>query len=175
MKRNVLYPVIFLLVPILLAGMAYAALQPPALIASAADSESLRESESQARRLEGTWRMQVTIRNCQTGDPLRDFPAYLSFAQGGTLTETTTGFSPSLRSPGHGIWQRSGGHNYSAVTEAFLFNPAGEWVGGQKLTMAITVVAADQINVTATNQLFDTEGNLTLSGCATAVGQRMKN
>jgi len=57
------------------------------------------QSESQAGRIEGTWRVQLTVRNCQTGEPLRSFPALFTFAKGGTLTATTAGQSPALFSP----------------------------------------------------------------------------
>src|SRR5882762_10993049 len=38
-------------------------------------------------RLQGTWRVQVNPRNCQTGAPIPSFSVLLSFARGGTLTE----------------------------------------------------------------------------------------
>ena len=40
-------------------------------------------SESQAGRLEGTWRVQLTVRDCQTGAVQRTFPALFAFAKGG--------------------------------------------------------------------------------------------
>ena len=131
--------------------------------------------DSKARRLEGTWRVEVTIRNCQTGEALRTFPAFLTFAQGGTLVETTTGFSPAMRSPGHGFWEHTGGDTFKAVSEAFLFNPAGVWVATQKLTQTIAIGNnPDELTSTATNEIFDTNGNLTTSGCATAIAHRLE-
>src|SRR5277367_4242856 len=39
--------------------------------------------------LEGTWHLQVTVRDCNTGLPLRPtFPAVFTFAKGGTATLT---------------------------------------------------------------------------------------
>src|SRR5580765_4452404 len=38
-------------------------------------------------RLQGTWRVQVNPRNCQTGAPIPSFAVLLSFHRGGTLTE----------------------------------------------------------------------------------------
>ncbi len=161
-----------LLVALTLAGT----LSPtPALGAMAQQSESPGKSESQARNLEGTWRVEVSIRDCQSGAALRTFPALLTFAQGGTLTETTTGFPPALRTPGHGFWRHTGDHTYSAVSEAFLFNPAGVWTGTQRLTQAIEIGAdPDELTSTATNEIFDTNGNLLVTGCATAVARRFK-
>jgi len=132
---------------------------------------ALEDSESHGGKLEGTWRMQVTIRDCASGAALRTFPAFLTFAQGGTLTETTTGFPPALRTPGHGAWEHLGGQTYRAVSEAFLFNPAGVWTGRQRLTQIIELSKdGEEMNSNATNEIFDTNGTLTVNGCATAVG-----
>jgi hypothetical protein len=138
-------------------------------------TEQAKSSAKQSQGLEGTWRVQVTIRDCQSGTALRTFPAFLTFAQGGTLTETTTGFPPALRTPGHGIWSHVTDHTYSAVSEAFLFNTAGVWTGKQRLTQVIELGdGPDELSGTATNEIFDTNGNLLVSGCATAVATRME-
>ena len=148
----------------------------PALAATAQQqSQDQERSESQGQKLEGTWRVQVTIRDCQSGAALRTFPAFLTFAHGGTLTETTTGFPPAQRTPGHGVWSHMDAHTYSAVSEAFLFSPAGVWTGKQRLTQVIEIGHdADVLSSTAMNEIFDTNGNLILTGCATAVGNRFE-
>jgi hypothetical protein len=133
------------------------------------------KSDSNGRRLEGTWRVQVTIRNCQSGAELKKFPALLTFAQGGTLTETTTAFPPAQRTPGHGYWQHARARTYTAVSEAFLFNAANAWTGKQRLTQAIEFGGdPDEFNSTATNEIFDINGNLLVTGCATAVASRLE-
>src|SRR5262249_16417990 len=71
-----------------------------------------------SKRPEGTWAVQVTIHDCQTGQDVRTFPALLTFAQGGTLTETTAGFPPAARTPGHGFWRFAGGDAYEATSMA---------------------------------------------------------
>lgn len=141
------------------------------VVGAAPKAQSIENSESHGGKLEGTWRMQVTIRDCASGAALRTFPAFLTFAQGGTLTETTTGFPPALRTPGHGAWEHLGGQTYRAVSEAFLFNPAGVWTGTQRLTQIIEVsIDGEEMNSNATNEIFDTNGTLIANGCATAVG-----
>jgi hypothetical protein len=138
-------------------------------------SAKLQESQSTGGRIEGTWRVQVTLLNCQTGAELRNFPALLTFANGGTLTGTSTVLSTGLRSPDHGIWSHTGGQNYHAVEEAFIFNPAGAWVSTQRVTQDIQLAAdGDTFTSNATTQFFDTAGNLTLSGCAKAIATRME-
>jgi hypothetical protein len=73
-------------------------------------------------QVESTWRVIVTIRVCQTNAVIRTFPSLVTYAQGGTMTETTTAQSPTLRGPGHGVWQRTGEQTYNQVFEAFTFN-----------------------------------------------------
>ena len=133
------------------------------------------ESQSTGVRIEGTWGVQVTQRNCQTGGEIRSFPAMLTFARGGTLTGTTTAFPVALRGPDHGVWSHDGLRNYQAVSEAFLFNPAGAWVATQRITQAIELSAnADSFDSNASVEFFDKAGNVTATGCATAVARRMQ-
>ncbi|MEP6922562.1 MAG: hypothetical protein ABI967_15675 [bacterium] len=158
-----------LMIALVLAGTC---LWQPALAATMQrETQTQEKSESNGNKLEGTWRVQVTIRDCTSGAALRTFPAFLTFAQGGTLTETTTGFPPASRTPGHGFWEHLGGHSYRAVSEAFLFNPAGLWTGRQRLTQIIEIGNhGEQLNSNATNEIFDTAGNMIVTGCATATG-----
>jgi hypothetical protein len=75
----------------------------------------------------------------------------------------------------HGIWSHTGGQSYHAVDEAFIFNPAGAWVSTQKLTQEIQLAAdGDTFSSNATTEFFDTAGNLTATGCATAIATRME-
>jgi len=131
--------------------------------------------ESDARKLEGTWRVQVTLRDCLTEDGLGNpFAAMVTFARGGTLTSADSGFNPALRGPGHGIWRHDGGHTYRALTEAFLFNSSGVWSGTQRLRQKIEIGEdADEFRATISAGVFGTSGNLLVSGCATSVGRRM--
>jgi hypothetical protein len=50
------------------------------------DMARAQDSGSQ-NGLEGTWRLQVTVRDCNTGQPLRPtFPGLFAVAKGGTAT-----------------------------------------------------------------------------------------
>jgi hypothetical protein len=81
------------------------------------------DAQSQAGRLQGAWRVQVTVRDCQTGAALRTFPAMSTFAKGGTLTVVTAGQFPALATTGLGVWRHTGGDTYSAVSESFVLAP----------------------------------------------------
>lgn len=147
----------------------------PAREAKAQKSENQERSESQGKKLEGTWRVLVTARDCQTGAAVRTFPALLTFADGGTLTGTTTALPPALRGPDHGFWRKTGPRSYLAVTQAFLFNPAGAWTSTQRITQTIELGQhADEFTSSASSEFFDTNGNLTMTLCATAVGTRLE-
>jgi hypothetical protein len=137
--------------------------------------EEQEKSEEQGRKLEGTWRVQVTIRICQTGAEIRTFPSLVTFAQGGTMTETTSAASPALRGPGHGVWEHSRGRTYTSVMEAFTFNPAGVWTGTQRVTQTVELNhRSDEFEANASSEVFDVNGVLLMTGCSTAVGRRLE-
>jgi hypothetical protein len=132
-------------------------------------------AQSEDAGLKGTWRLQVTVRDCQTRQALRTFPALFAFAKGGTLTVTTAGQLPSLSTPGLGVWRHTDGHTYSAVSEAFVFSPAGAWTQTHRLTRVIEISNdANEFTDTVALQIFDTNGNLILTGCATSVASRFE-
>jgi hypothetical protein len=125
--------------------------------------------------LEGAWRVQVTVRDCQTGLSLRTFPALFTFAKGGTLTVTTAGQLPSLSTTGLGIWRYTEGNTYSAVSESFVFSPVGAWTQTHRLTRAIEISTdGGRFTDTVKLEIFDTTGNLIATGCATSVASRIE-
>ena len=110
------------------------------------------------------------VRRAQSRGPSRPL---FAFAKGGTLTETTAGVSPALSTPGYGVWRHTDGHSYSAVVESFVFNPAGAWIQTHRLTRAIELNNdADEFTDTVKLEIFDTSGNLIVTGCATSVARR---
>jgi hypothetical protein len=132
-------------------------------------------ADSKSRRLEGTWQVQVTLQNCQTSATIRTAPAFLTFAQGGTLVETTAVFSSAQRSPGHGFWEHTGGKTFKAVSKAFFFNPDGALAGTQTITQQIEFDEdPDVFNSNATTEIVAPNGSVILSGCATAIAHRME-
>jgi hypothetical protein len=133
------------------------------------------EGNNSQRGLEGAWRVQLTVRDCNTGQALRTFPTLFAFAKGGTVTFTTAGQLPSLATPGLGTWHHMDDHTYSAVSEVFIFSPAGAWIQTHRLTRIIEVSTdGDQFTDTVALQIFDTNGNQIVTGCGTSVGSRMK-
>jgi hypothetical protein len=126
--------------------------------------------------LEGAWRLQITVRDCTTGEALRpSFPALFTFAKGGTLTVTTAGQLPSLFTPGLGVWRHAEGHSYGAVSEQFVFSPAGAWIQTHRLTRTIEISNdADQFTDKVKLEILSTTGNVIATGCATSVASRFE-
>src|SRR5215813_13009399 len=125
-----------------------------------------------AQTLEGAWRVTVTIRNCQTGMPIRTVLALNTFVPGGSMFETANGL---LRSPSHGTWQKITDHDYTATFMFFTFNPDGSWLGSNKITRTIMLSEDHQMFTAAASvEVFDASGKLIATGCATEAAQRFE-
>jgi hypothetical protein len=143
-------------------------------IAAPRQNDASSEEQSVDRRtLEGTWRVEITLRNCLTGEPVQNpFPALASFARGGTVTTADGGLSPAVRGTGLGVWWRVPEGAFAAVTEAFLFN-GGIRTGVQRITQQIEVAAGhEEFNASVTSEIRDLNGNVVAAGCATSIGRR---
>ena len=139
-------------------------------------------------RLEGTWSVQVTQRDCSTGAPLGvPFLSLLTFAHGGTMTETTSNpmFYPAVRGPGHGVWQHLNGnggpkggpdgdeHHYQASSIALI---TVNGVLTQEQIIRQTIQMGNNPNLFQTTaasvEFYTPAGTLVRKGCATAQGTR---
>jgi hypothetical protein len=141
-------------------------------------SAAAQSSVPTGKELEGTWQVEVTQRDCNTGDPLgTPFQSLLTFASGGTMTETTDNpmFFPAERGPGHGVWSFKGGSRYTAATTAFV-TLNGVLAKTQKINQIIEMNDDPSrfTTVKATVQFFDATGKLLVTGCATATGVRFR-
>lgn len=135
--------------------------------------------------LQGTWRVQLNPRNCETGAPIPSFSVLLSFAQGGALTEAMNAqaFLPGQRTTGLGVWSHTRGNAYKGVWEAFiLFDtpPTSPGFPGflfkrgvQRLTWDFEV-HGDQTSIEAASQFLDINGNPLIATCASGTGTRLE-
>src|SRR3974390_2651373 len=99
------------------------------VLGSGLTARAQSEDDGSGNGLEGAWRLKVTVRDCNTGQPLRPtFDAVFTFAKGGTATAITAGQLPSLFTPQLGVWRHTQGHNYTAVGDVFVFSTAGVWI-----------------------------------------------
>jgi len=147
------------------------------LVSTSATRNLSAENEGDGRRLEGTWLFQISLQNCATEAPVGEpFYSLLTFARGGTMTETTSNpmFFPAERGPGHGAWAHAGDRTYKAVTKAFI-TLNGELTKIQTITQTLDVVDDDHVKTTAAKVTFTKpDGTLLAQGCAVATGKRVE-
>lgn len=66
--------------------------------------------------LEGTWAVQITLRDCATNAPMSTVNSLVTFHKGGTLSETPafpSAFAVGQRGDAHGTWRHHGRRRYS--------------------------------------------------------------
>src|ERR1035437_5805649 len=144
------------------------------------------ENQNQGLELVGSWRVQVTQVDCQTGVPLSPtaFPSLLTFAFGGTMAEDTTNpaSGPGQRGASQGVWRYEGHRTYRVRSVAFINyttppNPAahnpGFEAGEQTIVQTITFKDdRDAWTSVASIEFTDATGAVYRQGCAVASAQR---
>jgi len=147
-------------------------------LVSAQDSEGKERKERKERSLEGVWRGTITPRNCVTGVPIPTaaFEALFTFHKGGTLSAWVQNSTITItRSPSHGLWQREQGWgDYSFKFVHLRYNlTTGAFIGRQESGGTLQLSASgDEFTTDAQTQVFDINGNLTITSCANSVGTR---
>jgi hypothetical protein len=136
------------------------------------------DRDFEARTLVGSWTVQVTQVDCQTGEALGSpFFSMLTFGPGGILLETTSNpmFFPAVRGPGHGVWSHGLDRSFKAVSVAFI-TLNGVLVKTQTITQTIELGEdPDTFKTTSASvTLVPAGGGSTISGCAIASGTRIK-
>ncbi len=135
-------------------------------------SEKSRQSSANARKLEGVWEAQVTLRVCQTGVAVGTLRGMTTFIRGGALVGTNANPNPPISL---GRWQYLGGQRYSSVERFFRYNPDGSFAGVQRLTRNFTLSQdGDHFNGTISVEIFDANDNLIGTACATEVTKRVE-
>lgn len=141
-------------------------------------TESTRKAFSEgkgARALEGSWSVQMTTRNCQTGAALATFSKMITFMQGGTLQEDSTGSAPLPRASSHGVWKHEGEHNFSYANQFFRFNADGSYLSLIKARWEVEVDhSGDSYMGDAVIEIFNPNGVLIVTQCATETATRFE-
>jgi hypothetical protein len=133
-----------------------------------------REAGARARRIEGLWNVMVTIRDCQSGNPLTTVRARNMFIRGGTLTELNARGNPRLRQPSFGTWHMDDEGVFDAVFRYSRFNPDGTFSQTVKVTRRIQLSrSAGTFAATAFVEVFDVNDTLVQTGCATEAATRL--
>jgi len=136
------------------------------------DSSAQRDNE---RRLEGSWNIQVTRRDCQTGATLVSFPTMSTFMQGGTMHDYGIAMAPTGRGPSHGVWSHLSGRRYSNALQFFLFGADGTNTGRQIIRRQIELSrSGNEYTATGAVEVFNTGGTVVATICTTETGTRFE-
>jgi len=139
-------------------GIALAIITALTMTASIVSGKAIQNTQSSAnaseKTIQGVWRTVVTLRNCQTGDPVApSFQGVFTFHEGGTMSEwgVGPGSSPALRSPGHGVWRRAHGwEDYEFTFFHYRYNASGVLLGSQRIRATVQLGASgDEITTTS--------------------------
>jgi hypothetical protein len=137
-------------------------------------------------KLEGTWLMESTIVNCDTGDSLpipgNPFPSLHTYMRDGTVLDS--GASPP-RSPGgtrtaaHGIWEHTGDHTFRERFYSFSFGAEGQHILTVEVTFERTLIQGEHseddeiIGVGSAKFFVPTSDDPPGLGCVRDTGQRV--
>lgn len=125
------------------------------------------------RRIEGTWLLQATLRQCDTGAeiPNSTIPALHTFLSGGAMLSNP---ATSGLSTGHGVWTHTRGESFQNTVRLFAFTPVGALMGIATVARDI-VLSPDGGSLTSddVSEFRDLAGNLIGSRCAAVTGNRL--
>ncbi len=166
-----------------------------ALVLAAGITGSAHDNPSgRSHRLEGTWLVQVTLRNCATNASLGSFNSIVTFHQGGTISESTSspGFAIGQRGNASGNWAFKGHRTYSQRMVSLInfdtaanlpgtpgFNPTlpvtpGFFAGSSIVTHTLELVDDDHATSSGTNAFYKADGTQYRTGCSTAEATRFE-
>lgn len=126
--------------------------------------------------LQGTWEVEVTIRDCSTDNPIRTVPRMITFAWGGTLSEYTaagTASMPVARAPGHGAWEYLGKSSFTYSVKFMRLTALGEPDGNISETRLLEVSESGDSFEAEGTSLITLANGLQFPACATEVGTRL--
>jgi len=137
--------------------------------------EDLAARSRNARALVGVWNLQVTGRNCQTGEVIRTFPSMFTIHRGGTMNEWGSGNAPSTRGLGQGTWSYESRRQYTSAFQFFRFNADGTLAGRQIIRQQIQLsLSGNSFTSAATAQVLDVNGNVIAINCTTGIATRFE-
>jgi hypothetical protein len=121
--------------------------------------------------LEGTWDINVTVVNCQSGALIRTVRSLQMFSHDGSVTDTANTY---LRGSGLGSWAHADANNYVANFWFFRYNPDGTFksiaAGLNKYELSGD---GSHFTVTGTITDYDATGNVISVGCVTQAARRL--
>ena len=134
-----------------------------------------RAQSGNEQGLVGSWNLEVTLRDCDSGTPFVSFPAMNTYNQGGTTQQTAVPGPEGTALPGHGVWSHQTGRNYAGAFQFFSFNPDGTYAGRVIVRSAISLgQSGDDYTSTDTGEILNPNGELLFRACSTTTATRFK-
>jgi len=136
---------------------------------------SAQEQTGVEKGLVGSWDLEVTLRDCDTGTAFASFTAINTYNQGGTMHQAAILPNPGVvPSGGHGVWSHLTGRHYSAAFRFFSFNLAGVFTDKVTVRSIISLEqSGDSYTSTDTAEILLANGVL-INACSTTTATRFR-
>ncbi len=127
-------------------------------------------------QINGAWKTRVSIVDCLTRKIVfaGPIPGLITFAAGGTISESGPTLPNTARGPGHGTWRRTGRNTFSETLIFQRFDVTGILLGSQEIRATVKV-SDDSRTYQASDGTFEMKDNLgsTLAtGCSSVTAER---
>ena len=127
-------------------------------------------------QLDGAWKTRVSIVDCQTRKIVfaGPFAGLITFAAGGTTSESAPALPNTDRGPGHGTWRRIGRNAFLETLVFQRFDVTGVLLGSQEIRATIKV-SDDSRTYQVTDGTFESKdllGSTLATGCSSVTADR---
>lgn len=135
---------------------------------------SAQEPKGNDQGLVGSWNLEVTLRDCETGTASFSFPAMSTYNQGGTMQQAAIPGPGVTALGGHGVWSHQTGRGYSGAFQSFGINPDGTF-GRLIVRSAISLgQGGNDYTSTDTAEFLDANGTVVGRACSTTAATRFE-
>jgi hypothetical protein len=108
--------------------------------------------------------------------PVATFAKMVTFMQGGTALEDSTGSAPLVRSSAHGVWKNESERNFTYALQFFRFNADGTYSTLTRARWRAEVdMSGNSYSASATIAVFNPSGAQIATACATETAIRFED
>lgn len=133
------------------------------------------ELQGSGGRIDGTWNVRVTLRNCQTGAAITSFDSLTTFMSGGILLDSTSNIPQAMKTPGQGVWSHTTNNTYQFSFKSFSFDAAGVYTGWTIIRHeAVLNSRGTAYESMGTAEIYAPDGTLTVTRCSTTTATRFE-